>query len=91
MAPQHRPIESTRMPDDDRELLGRFMNSLFRDTKSVKRLDVVLRAQTYDLPELIVEIINNLPPGAYPRHRLADQLNSAIVGHGLSRKYGTVE
>ena len=79
------------MPDENRELLTRFMDSLFRDTARVSRLDAVLRAQTYDLPEILIEIVNNLPPVAYTRHRLADQLNSAIVGHGLSRTYGTVE
>ncbi len=79
------------MPDEDRELLARFMDSLFRDAPRVRRLDVLLRAQTYDLPEILLDIVNNLPPGMYTRHRLADQLNSAIVGHGLSRRYGTVE
>lgn len=79
------------MPDEDRELLARFFDSLFRDTKRVSRLDVVLRAQTYDLPEVLVDIANNLPPVTYTRQRLADQFNSAIVGHGLSRRYGTVE
>jgi hypothetical protein len=79
------------MPDDDRELLGRFMDSLFRDTARVKRLDIVLRAQTYDLPEILIDIVNNLPPVTYTRQRLSDQINSAIVGHGLSRQYGTVE
>ena len=77
--------------DEDRELLARFMDSLFRDTKRVSRLDVLLRSQTYDLPEILLDIVNNLPPVPYTRHRLADQLNSAIVGHGLSRTYGTVE
>ena len=79
------------MPDEDRELIARFMDSLFRDSGRVQRLDVLLRAQTYDLPEILLDIANNLPPGTYTRHRLADQLNSAIVGHGLSRRYGTVE
>jgi hypothetical protein len=79
------------MPDDDRELIARFMDSLFRDAPRVSRLDVLLRAQTYDLPEVVQEIVNNLPPVSYTRHRLADQMNSAIVGHGLSRQYGTVE
>jgi hypothetical protein len=79
------------MPDDDRELIARFMDSLFRDSSRVERLDVLLRAQTYDLPEILLDIVNNLPPGRYTRHRLADQMNSAIVGHGLSRRYGTVE
>lgn len=79
------------MPTEDRELIERFLDSLFRDAKTVRRLDVVLRAQTYDLPEILMDMVNNLPPVPYTRHRLADQLNSAIIGHGLSRRYGTVE
>lgn len=79
------------MPDDDRELLARFFDSLFRDSKRVTRLDVILRAQTYDLPEIFLEIAQNLPPVTYTRHHLANQFNSAIVGHGLSRRYGTVD
>jgi hypothetical protein len=79
------------MPSEDRELVGRFMDSLFRDATRVSRLDVILRAQTYDLPEILLDITNNLPPVTYTRHRLANQINSAIVGHGLSRQYGTVE
>jgi hypothetical protein len=43
------------------------------------------------MPEILLDIVNNLPPVPYTRHRLADQMNSAIVGHGLSRTYGTVE
>jgi len=79
------------MSTDDRELLQRFLNSLFRDTQRVTRLDVLLRAQTYDLPEILLDLVNNLPPTPYTRHRLADQLNSAIIGHGLTRRFGTVE
>lgn len=79
------------MATEDRELLERFLNSLFRDATTVRRLDVLLRAQTYDLPEIVLEMVNNLPPVPYNRHTLADQLNSAIVGNGLSRRFGTVE
>ncbi len=79
------------MPDDDRELLGRFLDTLFRDQKRVSRLDVVIRAEALDLDPGLQTIVNNLPPGSYTRQRLADQLNSAIVGHGWSRRFGTVE
>ena len=79
------------MPDDDREVLQRFLDNLYRDTKRVSRLDVILRAQTLDLDEDLTPIFENLPSGtAYTRERLADQLNSAIVGHGWTRRYGTV-
>ena len=80
------------MSDDDRELLQRFLDSLFRDAKRVSRLDIVLRAETYDLDAQLMPLVENLPgAGSYTRQRLADQLNSAIVGHGLSRQYGTVD
>jgi hypothetical protein len=80
------------MPDDDREVLQRFLDNLFRHTPRVSRLDVILRAQTLDLDDDLFPLIENLPSGtAYTRQRLADQLNSAIVGHGYTRRYGTVE
>lgn len=80
------------MPDDDREVLQRFLDNLFRDSNRVSRLDVILRAQTLDLDEDLMPLIENLPSGnVYTRQRLADQLNSAIVGHGWSRRYGTVD
>ena len=80
------------MPDDDREVLQRFLDNLFRDTKRVSRLEVIIRAETLDLDRELMPIIENLPSGrTYTRTRLADQLNSAIVGHGWSRRFGTVE
>ncbi len=80
------------MPDDDREVLQRFLDNLFRDRKRVSRLDVILRAETLDLDADLLPLFENLPSGgAYTRQRLADQLNSAIVGHGWSRRYGTVD
>ena len=80
------------MPDDTREVLQRFLDNLFRDTTRVSRLDVIIRAETLDLSADIMPIIENLPSSAsFTRQRLADQLNSAIVGHGYSRRYGTVE
>jgi hypothetical protein len=58
----------------------------------VSRLDVILRAQTLDLDAELQPLFEGLPSGRpYTRQRLADQLNSAIVGHGWSRRYGTVE
>jgi len=80
------------MPDDDREVLQRFLDNLFHDKNRVARLEVILRAQTLDLDADLMPLIENLPSGApYTRQRLADQLNSAIVGHGWSRRYGTVD
>jgi hypothetical protein len=80
------------MPDDDREVLQRFLDNLYRRDKRVSRLDIILRAQTLDLDDELLPLFENLPSGgAYTRQRLADQLNSAIVGHGWSRRYGTVD
>ena len=59
--------------------------------KSVRRLDVVVAAESADLPEDLAEIIALLPPGTYTRQRLCDQLNSAIGGHAWGQVYGTVE
>jgi hypothetical protein len=79
------------MADDDREVLGRFMDALFRDRNRVSRLDVICRAESLDLDPELLGIFELLPPGSYTRQRLGDQLNSAIVGHGWSRRFGTVE
>ena len=80
------------MPDDVREVLQRFLDNLFRDTKRVARLDIIIRAETLDLDSELMPLIENLPSGMpYTRQHLADQLNSAIVGHGWSRRYGTVD
>lgn len=57
---------------------------------AVRRLDVVLAAETNDLPDDLIEIVSLLPPGAFTRQRLCDQLNSSIGGHAWGLVYGTV-
>ena len=57
---------------------------------TVRRLDVVMAAESGDLPSDLLEIANLLPPGDYTRRRLCDQLNSAIGGHAWGQIYGTV-
>ncbi len=56
----------------------------------VSRLQVVVAAETADLPDDLLRIVNLLPPGNYTRQRLTDQLNSAITGHAWGQVYGTV-
>ena len=56
----------------------------------VSRLDVVLKAESADLPEDLQRIVSLLPPGDYTRQRLTDQINSAITGHAWGQVYGTV-
>lgn len=57
----------------------------------VRRLDVIIAAESGDLPADLLEVVSLLPPGEYTRTRLCDQLNSAIVGHAWGQVYGTVE
>ena len=73
------------------EQLQRMLDSLYRDSATVSRLDVIVRAEAMDLPDEVCALVELLPPGTYKRQRLCDQLNSAIVGHGLGRTLGTVE
>lgn len=79
------------MPETDREQLQRFVDSLFRSQTRVARLDAVVQAEALDLPEELRELVDLLPPGAYTRSRLCDQLNSALKGHGWTGRYGTVD
>ena len=60
-------------------------------TFKVRRLDVVVAAESSDLPDDLMEVVNLLPPGDYTRQRLCDQLNSSIGGHAWGQVYGTVE
>lgn len=79
------------MADDDKEILQRFVDSLFRDQKRVSRLDVLIRAEMFDLPSDLMNIAELLPPDTYTRQRLCDQFNSALKGHGWNSQYGSVE
>lgn len=75
--------------EEDREQIERWLDALYSGTASVTQLDAIVRAETFDLPSDAMDIVNNLPPGRYTRSRLCDQINSAIVGRGLSRTLGT--
>lgn len=77
--------------ETDLEQLQRMLDYLYAETLTVTRLDVIVRAEAMDLPDDVRGLINLLPPGEYKRHRLCDQLNSAIVGHGWGGSLGTVE
>ena len=72
--------------------LQRVIDSVFVDgRKFVRRLDVIVAAESFDLPDDLNEIISLLPPSTYTRQRLCDQLNSAIGGHAWGQVYGTGE
>lgn len=81
-------------PSPDYGALQIIVNELFDDMAwdfEVRRLDVVIAAESNDLPADLLEIVNLLPPGTYTRERLCDQLNSSIGGHAWGQVYGTVE
>ncbi|MDO4503509.1 MAG: hypothetical protein Q4D06_10120 [Coriobacteriia bacterium] len=72
-------------------MLQNLVDALFEDAPTVRRLDVVLAAESSDLPQDLQDIVALLPPGTFTRQRLCDQLNSSINGHAWGQVYGTVQ
>ena len=70
--------------------LQRLVDSLFVDGSAVTQMELLLRADSFDLDEETVEVVELLPPGSYTRARLCDQLNSIITAHGWGMVVGTV-
>lgn len=58
---------------------------------TVSKLDVLMRAEAFDLNADLAEVVELLPSGSFTRTRLCDQLNSILTGHGWAGVYGTVE
>jgi len=75
--------------EDDREQIQRWLEALYRHQQTVTQIDAVVRAESFDLPAEAMEVVAGLPSGLYTRGRLCDQINSAIVARGLSRRLGT--
>ncbi len=71
--------------------LQSLVDGLFATRQAIDRLDLIMQAEVLDLDPDLLEIVNLLPPGAYERQRLCDQLNSALAAHGWGSMYGTVE
>ena len=71
--------------------MQRVVDYLFKNTPIVERLDVILAAETFDVCADMREIVDLLPPGAYTRIALCQQMNSSIAGPGWGYTYGTVE
>ncbi len=81
-------------PSPEYGALQAIVDDLFEDMPydyEVRRLDVVLAAESGDLHDDLQEVVTLLPPGTYTRVRLCDQLNSIIGGHAWGQVYGTVE
>ena len=75
--------------------LQRLVDSVFvpgiSSAATCTKLDVVARAEIFDLCDDLAEVVEALPSRTYTRQRLCDQLNSIVVGHGWGAVYGTVE
>lgn len=78
-------------PAEEYGELQHLVDALYEHDERVSRLDVIVRAETDDLGEDLLEIVYLLPAGTYKRGRLCDQLNSIVTAHGWGLVYGTVE
>ena len=88
---QGKPITNLER-SSDYGALQRVVDTLFaHNEKTVRRIEVVVLAESLDLPQDLVEIVCLLPSGTYSRQALCDQLNSSIAGHAWGQVYGTVE
>ena len=80
---------------EDHGELQRLVNAVFAPGVSSRatcsKLDVVARAEIFDLCDDLSEVVEALPSRTYTRQRLCDQLNSILVAHGWASAYGTVE
>jgi hypothetical protein len=81
----------TPLQSEEHGTLQRLVDALYKEKKSVSRLDVLLMAETFDLTDDLLEIVTLLPPGTYHRQKLCDQMNSSLSGHGWGFLYGTVD
>ena len=75
--------------------LQRLVDAIFvpgiSSAATCSKLDVVARAEIFDLCDDLAEVVEALPSRTYTRQPLCDQLNSIIVAHGWGAVYGTVE
>ena len=78
------------IPGEENEL-QLLIDYVFEEADKVERMDLLIKAETDDLPADLIEIVSLLPQGTYKRGRLCDQLNSIIVAHGWGYVWGTVE
>ncbi len=80
---------TTSSPGHDGEL-QRLVDALFDGSATATQLELLVRADSFDLDEELREVVSLLPPGAYDRARMCDQLNSIITAHGWGMTVGTV-
>lgn len=90
---RRRATDYKSQPSSDYGELQLLVNELFAHKPSgkVSKMDVLMRAEIDDLSQDLLEIINLLPGGSYPRAILCDHLNSIITAHGWGYVVGCVE
>ncbi len=79
------------MFEDTHSDLVRMLECLYASRKRVPLTDVLGQVDLMCFPAEVSMLFRLLPPGDYTRRRLVDQLNSAIVGHGMGRSLGTLD
>jgi hypothetical protein len=79
------------MTDELARDIARMLDRLFAHRTRVGLGDVLREADLMTFPEPVPSLFSGLPNTDYTRRRLVDQLNSAIVGRGLSRSLGTLD
>ena len=86
---------NTDFRSEDYGELQRVVNAVFAPGVSSRatatKLDVVARAEIFDLCEDLREVVEALPSRTYTRQCLCDQINSILIAHGWGSVYGTVE
>ncbi|MBE0476456.1 MAG: hypothetical protein IBX62_05095 [Coriobacteriia bacterium] len=77
--------------EDTHTVVERMLDHLFQDQRAVSRYRILQQAEAMSLPAEVLALFDLLPPGEFTRRRLVDQLNSAIVGHGMGATLGTFD
>ena len=72
-----------------KELIEHLYEDLDADIE-LRKLDIVIAAETANLPQDLQELVALLPSGNYTYDRVCNQLNSIITGHAWGPIYGTL-
>ena len=72
-------------------VLQELVDATFRRSELASNMDLLMQAQTHDVGDDIMEVVELMPPGRYSRDQMCDQMNSIITAHGWGLTYGTVE
>lgn len=80
-------------PSSDYGIMQEVVDYLYQDKgifDTVRKLDVELAAEIFDLPDELLDVVRMLPTGSFTRRQLCDQVNSALNGRVLGQVFGSV-